>query len=187
MLQRALDRLGPFPTVVFDLDGTLVRLDVEWAAAREAMIDLAARRFKKAYKNRTVWGMLRDSMGEERATLDELLRSFEIEGGRRAQPLPLAGLPPLLRDKRLGVVTLNSRASSDAALAATGLDAFIEVTVAREDADRFKPDPEPLLLCIARLDGRPAESVFVGDRERDRQTARNAGAAYEAVEVLLRS
>lgn len=143
-----------------------------------------AGRFGRASEDRTVWTMLRDTTGEERQALDSVLRQYELEGGRRASRLPTAALLPHLT-KPTGVVTLNCRACAEEALRASGLRTHIQVIVAREDAQRLKPDPEPLLLCLERLGGTPEGAVFVGDRDRDRETAEAAGTAFLAVGDLL--
>lgn len=185
MIQRAVDRLRPFRAVIFDLDGTLVRLEVDWQAAQRAVARLAARGFGEDRADRTIWEMLRGARGREREALGQALGAFELEGGRRARRLPLAGVLPHLADRRVGVVTLNSRASCEEALRVTGLEGYVHAKVAREDARRLKPDPAPLLLCINLLEARPEESVFVGDRERDRETAQRANTAFLAAPDLL--
>ncbi len=102
----------------------------------------------------------------------------EMAGARKAERLPLAEVLPSLQDRGVGVVSLNSRASCMAALERTQLSEYVDVLVAREDSERMKPDPEPLLKCIALLEVEASEAVFVGDRERDRTTAREAGVKF---------
>ncbi|MFQ5986715.1 MAG: HAD family hydrolase [Thermoplasmata archaeon] len=183
-LQRAVDMLRPYAPVVFDLDGTLVRLEVDWQEARASLAQVT-HRFGKAPEDRTIWEMLRAATGEEGAALDRALRRFEMEGSKRARRLPMGDVLPHLSKGELGVVTLNCHACAAEALRATGLTPYIGAIVAREDTDRVKPDPEPLLLCVERLGGRPGQAVFVGDRERDRETAEAAGTAFLAVSDLL--
>ncbi|MEE9163262.1 MAG: HAD-IA family hydrolase [Thermoplasmata archaeon] len=184
-LERALGLLRPYAPVVFDLDGTLVRLQVDWGKARAALGRIAGR-FGRDLAGRTVWEMLREASGREAAALDQALRNYEIEGGARAVRLPIADVLPHLGEGAVGVVTLNCHACAEEALRSTGLSAFIGAIVARGDTTRLKPDPEPLLVCIQELGGEPGNAVFVGDRERDRETAEAAGTAFLAVHDLLR-
>jgi HAD superfamily hydrolase (TIGR01549 family) len=183
-LRRVLDRLGPFAPLIFDLDGTLVRLEVDWGEAQAALARIA-RRFGRTTENLTVWQMLREASESEAPTFSAALERYEIAGAARARPLPLADVLTHLTGKKVGVVTLNSHACAEEALRVTGLIRHVETIVAREDAPRMKPDPEPLHLCIKRLGGQPAGAVFVGDRERDRETAEAAGTAYLSVEDLF--
>ncbi|MEE9593659.1 MAG: HAD-IA family hydrolase [Thermoplasmata archaeon] len=170
--------------MVFDLDGTLVRLQVDWRDA-QAVLGRIARRFGQDPAGRTVWEMLREASGREAAALGAALGRFEIDGGARARPLPLADVLPHLTSKEVGIVTLNCHACAEEALRVTGVIRHIGAIVAREDTARLKPDPEPLLLCIKRLGGEPESAVFVGDRERDRETAEASGTAYFGVDELL--
>ncbi len=183
-LERAIELLRPFAPVVFDLDGTLVRLQVDWGKA-QADLGRIARRFGKESAGRTVWEMLREATGEEASALDRALRIYEMEGGARALRLPIADVLSHLGEGAVGVVTLNCHACAEEALRVTGLSAFIGTIVARGDTAHLKPDPEPLLLCIKRLGGAPEGAVFVGDRERDRETAEASGTAYFRVDDLL--
>ncbi len=135
-------------------------------------------------RDQSVWEILRRARGVEREELESILRGHEEEGARRATRLPLADLLPLLRDTPRGVVSLNARSACVLALERHGLTAHIQAVVAREDAARMKPDPEPLLRCLDRLGGSPPASVFVGDRGRDRVTAERAGTAFLRADEL---
>lgn len=178
MWERALEILSPYKAIVFDLDGTLVRLRVDWRVAQREMADLARSRAGVDYEGMTVWSMLRASQGDLRKALEAILQKREVEGAKMAERLPLADLLLHIRDRRVGVVSLNSRRSCEVALERTGLTDLVDALVAREDAERLKPDPEPLLKCIRILGSSPQESVFIGDRERDRMTAVRAGTVF---------
>lgn len=107
------------------------------------------------------------------AHLDELLEDFP-------------GTPELLAALHasgavVGVATSKRRVSAESTLRSAGLEGAIDVTVAMEDTALHKPSPEPLLLAVERLGGRPAEAVYVGDAVVDVRAARAAGMASIAV------
>ncbi len=170
--------LSGFQAVVFDLDGTLVVLGMDWEQTRKEMAATAITSFGEDLSEMTVWQMLRSVGGPERGILEGVLRRREIEGAYAAEKLPLADLLPSLRDQSVGVVSLNSRECCRVALESTGLRGYVDALVAREDSEKLKPDPEPLLKCIALLQANVSEAVFIGDRERDRLTARRARVAF---------
>lgn len=180
---RAVERLAPFEAVLFDLDGTLLVLDVDWTRAHREMVAFAAER-GHTVRERSVWGILRETQGLEREGVERILRRHEEEGARRSARLPLADLLPLLPGTARGVVSLNARSACLTALERHGLTPYLQAIVAREDATRLKPDPEPLLRCLERLGRSPAAAVFVGDRERDRETAERGGTAFLHVDAL---
>ena len=58
---------------------------------------------------------------------------------------------------------------------------FFEVTVAAEDTERHKPNPEPLLLALDRLGTAGDDAVYVGDSPFDVRAAKAAGIGSIAV------
>jgi pyrophosphatase PpaX len=84
--------------------------------------------------------------------------------------------------RSLGVVTAKRRATLALAFEVLPeLRRFFEVTVGAEDTERHKPNPEPLLLAIERLDEGAADAVYVGDSPFDVQAAKAAGMGSVAV------
>ncbi len=73
----------------------------------------------------------------------------------------------------LAVVTRNCTAAVRAVF--PDLLDFCPVFLAREDVPRVKPHPDHLLAAVARLGADPARTLMVGDHPMDIQTARNAG------------
>lgn len=58
------------------------------------------------------------------------------------------------------------------------LTRFFEVIVARDDTEKHKPDPEPILLACKKLGIKPEEAVYVGDAMFDFQAAKSAGTGF---------
>jgi len=56
-----------------------------------------------------------------------------------------------------------------------GFVAYFDIIITQELTEKHKPDPEPLLLACQKLNIKPAEAVYVGDRITDFETAKNAG------------
>jgi len=81
---------------------------------------------------------------------------------------------------------LNCEAACRIALETHAIDG-IGTVVGRDTVATEKPDPEPLLETVRRLDGDPADTVFVGDSERDERTAARAGVDYLDVPAWLRA
>ena len=56
-----------------------------------------------------------------------------------------------------------------------------EAIVSFETTRKHKPDAEPLLHAINKLDAKPEETVYVGDAMSDYECAKNAKVEYFAV------
>lgn len=76
---------------------------------------------------------------------------------------------------RTGVVTSKRRIPALAGMALTGLDEYIEVTVAVEDVAKPKPNPEPVHRALGLLHIRPENAVYVGDSWYDVMAGKEAG------------
>ena len=53
--------------------------------------------------------------------------------------------------------------------------------VGAEDTDRHKPEPDPVLEALRRIDAEPGEAVYVGDSPFDIRSGKAAGAFSIAV------
>jgi len=74
---------------------------------------------------------------------------------------------------RAGVATSKGREAAEETLQIVGVD--LPVTVAMEDTDVHKPNPQPLLLAAERLGAAGSSTVYVGDAVVDVLAARAAG------------
>lgn len=55
-----------------------------------------------------------------------------------------------------------------------GLDQYMAVAILADDTTKHKPDPEPLLECIKRLNFNPEDVIYIGDAFSDYQASHNA-------------
>ncbi|MFB6130883.1 MAG: HAD family hydrolase [Salinigranum sp.] len=183
MTETGLDAadLDAFDAVVYDLDGTLVRLAVDWEAVARDAVDLFAEEGVEI-EEADLWAML--DLAEEhdlRERLEAVIAAHEREGARRSDRLPLAerlpdhGVP-------LGVCSLNAEDACREALATHDLAPHVRTVVGRDSVERRKPDPEPLLATLRELGVDPGDAVFVGDSARDEEAARRAGVAFRYVD-----
>ncbi len=170
-----------YETLVFDLDGTLVRLAVDWEEVAGAVA--AALADRGVSPSGDLWTMLEtaDRTGHREA-VEAVIADFERDGARDSERLPAAGIVP----GGVGVCSLNCEAACRVALDVHDVGG-VEAVVGRDTVDTEKPDPEPLLEAIRRLDGDPGETLFVGDSERDEVTADRAGADFVYVSEWLRA
>jgi phosphoglycolate phosphatase len=178
-------------TLVFDLDGTLVRLAVDWDEAAEAVA--AALESRGVSPSGDLWTMLEtaDRTGHREA-VEAVLADRERDGARDSERLPAADTVPggadadAGADVDVGVCSLNCEAACRVALEVHDIGG-VDAVVGRDTVETEKPDPEPLLETVRQLGGDPAETLFVGDSERDEVTAERAGADYVYVSEWLRA
>jgi pyrophosphatase PpaX len=75
----------------------------------------------------------------------------------------------------LAIVTSRLPATTAEGLEKYELTGYFDLIVTCEDCKKFKPDPEPALIALARLGKRPEEALMVGDTRNDILCARRAG------------
>ncbi|MFB6361182.1 MAG: HAD family hydrolase [Halobacteriales archaeon] len=166
--------------VVYDLDGTVVRLAVDWSAVGEALRD----RFSEAgvaAEGWTVWDCYERARehGLESA-VNALLTEQELAGAEAAERL--AGADSLERlDRPAGVCSLNAEAACRVALERLELASAVDVIIGRDSVGPVKPDPAPLLAAVEALEVPPGDALFIGNREKDAETARRAGVPFRYV------
>jgi len=187
------------PTIVFDLDGTLVdtapdlvdtlnavlaRHDVppvSFAAAR-AMIGAGV----KPLLQRTLASKdIHPSAVELDALYGEYLKLYAEHIADRSRPFPgLTGAPDALAQQgcRLAVCTNKLEWLSLRLLDALGLATRFGAICGQDTFAMRKPDPDMLRLTIGRAGGDTAHAVMVGDSMTDVATARAANIPVIAVD-----
>lgn len=179
-----------WPYVVFDLDGTVVNtIPLIIASYEHAMWDVLGERTSPEEARGWIGQTLYATFGSRHPDhAQELIDSYVAWNTSHLAALleEFPGIPELLDGLSgagvvTGVATSKRRVSAQNSLKLAGLDARLPVTVAMEDSERHKPDPEPLLLAVAKVGGRPESAVYVGDAVVDVQAAKAAGMASIAV------
>jgi len=166
--------------VVYDLDGTLVDLDVDWAAVRRSVAAV----YEGAGADpsgRGLWELL--NAAEDHgiaAAVETAIADHERSGARSSRRLPLADRLAD-RDGPVAVCSLNCEDACRIALRRHDLLVDVDALVGRDTVPERKPSPAPLLATLDRLDDSlsPTEVLFVGDSDRDEETARRARANFE--------
>lgn len=166
--------------VVWDLDGTLVRLVVDWETVEAAIEDRLTEAGVPTHDH-SAWELLdaAEAAGVG-GSVHELIADYERDGAARSERLAGAdrlvecGLPS-------AVCSLNAEDACRIALDRHDLAGHVRAVVGRDSVDARKPDPGPLLAAVRALDAEPSRTLFVGDSDSDRVTAERAGTRFERV------
>jgi HAD superfamily hydrolase (TIGR01549 family) len=81
----------------------------------------------------------------------------------------------------VALVTSKSRQELSLSLPQLQLDTFIDAIVTADDTARHKPNPDPVLKAIERLQVAPEQVVYIGDTVFDISCGRAAGVRVAAV------
>ena len=180
---RASRRL---PTVLFDLDGTLIDsielilnsaryafeklerdcpTDEEWLAGVGIPLVTMFRRY--ARDEADCAALIAAYREYQLAHHDRLTRCYD-QVGETVEILRLRG-------HDIGIVTSKSEALALRGLAHVGLARHMDTIVGCDSSTKHKPDPEPVRIALHRLDASPEDAIFVGDSVHDVLAGNAAG------------
>lgn len=179
------------PTLLFDLDGTLVDTAPDLVGALFATCDSfevprpGYERARREVANGGL-GLIRLAFAEARdARQREAHRWFlDYYADHIADESTVFGpLVPLLNslDKPWGIVTNKPAKLTALLLDALELSQKVGCVVSGDTLSVSKPDPAPLLLAAESLQVSPHHCWYAGDHQRDIDAARNAGMTSIAV------
>lgn len=183
-------------TVIFDFDGTLATLNIDFAAMRTQIIDLIAAHNVPVdtVENLFALEMIeagrllieRTDPGDSLMFVEntyELIRQIEIEGARNGALFD--GIDDMLRELRsskiqTGIVTRNCLDAVQ--LICPDISGLCDIVVTRESTAQVKPHPEQLSLALRTLRADPLSAAMVGDHPMDIAVGKEVGAC--AIGVL---
>ncbi|HHT46416.1 MAG TPA: HAD-IA family hydrolase [Firmicutes bacterium] len=188
----------PFPQgIIFDLDGTLIDsvdhyYEIFCEGCCEAGLPTPQRDKVLDYMGRgfgywEIWEELLPE-GNSQMKKEELRKNFAFtlrDIWRRGYDQKInffsgvADVLSRLQESRvtMGVVTSSSYSNKMNIFKANGInpDRYFRSMITREDTTKHKPDPEPLLLCLERLQVTAKECLYVGDSPCDIIAGKKAG------------
>jgi phosphoglycolate phosphatase len=188
MMKQVLDGLE---AVLFDLDGTLVETNIDFALMKREMLALADRLDldSQPAKGMDILAIV-DYVEEQiearddrdravAARSDAMAKLQEIELGHSEKATEIASARNLVEalkahGVKVGIVTRNCRQAGLISLEASGLGTDF-IMLAREDVRKTKPHPDHLLEALKLLDASPEKSVMVGDHWMDVEGGKAAG------------
>ncbi len=180
------------PTVIFDLDGTLIDTAPDLTGALNRVLEEEGLPPVGQAETRRMVGrgaralieaaLIAAGAQPDQGRLSRLVGRYlaHYHAHIADESMPFDGVRPTLetlRDEgaRLGICTNKSFALSERLLDALDMRRYFDAVVGGDTLNVHKPDPGHLLETIRRAGGAPASAVMVGDSGPDFHAARNAG------------
>lgn len=195
MLGAMSTRPGPAPSVIFDLDGTLVDSEPNYyEAGRRLLVRHGVPDFTWEHHTRYIGISTRETLTALRAEygiatpVDELLADQDalyLELARSSTEVFPEMRKFVERLHQEGIATAvasgSSRAAIEAVLAGTGLGAYVTTYVSADEVAHGKPAPDVFLEAARRLGAAPGDCVALEDAAPGVAAAHAAGMRCIAV------
>lgn len=185
-----LSNLKNVKGVIFDFDGTIFDLKIDWKHLKGTLSDKFASfgytsNFTPLYPelNRLISVVQRDfnSSLAKKMELESLnlIKHYELEGMKNGKIKPFAArLLFLLKTSKIAVGIVSSNCKTVIYKTITENNLPVTTIIGREDVSKVKPDIEPINLCLKRMNLKSDDVIGVGNSKEDVNAYREAGIAY---------
>ncbi|MCW1296178.1 MAG: HAD family hydrolase [Candidatus Parvarchaeota archaeon] len=172
-----MEKLKGIKAILFDFDGTLVNIPINYKKIRLELkklflihgiktdFKIILKSIEKAYK-------IKDHEKVNKLVNEafSIVTKYEISGAKRAKEV--LGAHNLLKKLKehgfkIAIISRNSYESIEIALKKTKLDKYIDLIISREDVKKIKPHPEMIKKALGYLKLKSSEVLVVGDHLYD--------------------
>ncbi|MEM1575441.1 MAG: HAD family phosphatase [Nitrososphaerota archaeon] len=182
--------------IIFDLDGTLINLAFDYKKAKAEVISFLINSKvdeKVLDENKSIYlnieaaiDYIKKEFGEEYAKIIkekafDIVDKYEKEEIEKASLCDNAlNLINYIKSKgvKIAICTNNSRYTTFSILNKVNIANLIDVIVTRDDVEKLKPYPDPLLLACKKLNINPSEALYIGDSIVDLSAAKAVGMRF---------
>ena len=171
--------------IIFDLDGTIVDLDVNWKYLKQML----KKRYYNKYHEDCEFKSISECLNKivekrdetELSEIFKIVEDFELKTINRTEPIDeilyfIRNIEQLsfLLNIKLAILSLNTRKTIIKALKLFDILKNFSIIIGKEDVRKWKPDPEGLLKIKSYFNVEIHEIIYFGDKEKDLLTGKNA-------------
>jgi phosphoglycolate phosphatase len=176
-------------SIVFDFDGTLAELHLDFPAMKRQIRALAQEYFDYPLPVpsfpalewlETLVGSLQTSDAPAAWELEKraaaLIKDIELDAAYRGSLFPFTrSILQTLRQEGIKIAIITRNCEEAVRIVFPDLDRYCEGFLARDHVLRVKPDPDHLLRALETIAALPETALMVGDHPLDIQTGQRAG------------
>jgi phosphoglycolate phosphatase len=174
------DTLGGIELLIFDLDGTIIDLNVDWDGLKKELRDFCL----KNYNYQTTFTPLDEELislkhrlgPETYHRLIEIITRYELAGLRNGSlKKDIIDFIKGQTDKKMAIYSANTRKTIREVLNKNKLTDLFGCIMAKEDVLKPKPAFESLAKILQFYDLPPVKALFIGNDPKDKIAGDNAG------------
>ena len=183
--------------IVFDLDGTIVKLTADWHSLLKPLNTRYSKKYKKQGHFNSMTGLLNEivARGDEEELQHNfgIIQQYELEKITKNEPIKeviffinnkeLFGVNSAVK---LAVFSHNTRVTIIKSLQLAGVVKKFEFFIGREDVRAWKPEPEGLLKIRDHFQVLNEDMIYFGDLKKDLLAGANAGVESYFISDLIK-
>lgn len=177
-------------SLIFDFDGTLAELRLDFPAMKRRLKVLAQEYFPDALETpnvpalewlETLVAVLKERNRAEAAweleqRANALIKGIEIDAAHCGALFPFTrSLLNELREGGIKIAIITRNCEAAVRIVFPDLDRYCAGFLARDHVERVKPDPDHLLQALQHLAASSESALMVGDHPLDMQAGKSAG------------
>lgn len=167
--------------IIFDLDGVLVNLNIDWEGLRETLTEYLSENFGVVPElnplDATLDRVIKKLDNGAKKEVYKIIENYELADIDNAEPInKTKGLVEKLKKerKRLAVFSVNTRKAVKKSLEMLGLKNYFDFIIAKEDVNKHKPDPEGLERIVKDSGLEKNKILFIGNDWKDKESGRRS-------------
>ncbi|MEM4336347.1 MAG: HAD-IA family hydrolase [Candidatus Anstonellales archaeon] len=171
-----------FKHVIFDLDNTIVALNVEWDSARKEVIEYIKQIGVRieSEEHFSLWEMpfRVPQFRKHKKEIDKIFEKWERKAIEEGKPQKIGYAVELIEKingKVMGIVSNNTHSTIELILGNIGIRDKFKYVIGRDDTFEIKPLPGIVEMAIKKSGVPKEESLFVGDSRWDFIAGSSAG------------
>ena len=182
--------------IVFDLDGTLVKLAADWHHIKKALSDRYFKIYGEKCEFKHISGCF-DYVVEKKDERElnnffKVLEDFEMRNISNNKEIEASiffinnlNEFEVPNDIKLAIFSLNTRKTIINSLKMARIYDKFDYIVGREDIRKWKPSPDGLLKIMEYFGVNREDMIYFGDLQKDIITGNNAGVESYLVEEII--
>ena len=182
--------------IVFDLDGTIVKLSVDWGNLNRLLNnrynDVYGENYEFVHISACLDHVVDKDDETELQNFFEMLEEYEMKSIKSNENIDetlffINNLSKFEVPKsiKLAILSLNTRKTILESLKVAGINKKIDFIIGREDVRKWKPNPEGLLKIRDHFNVKEKDMMYIGDLEKDVVTGNNAGIVTFLIDDLI--
>ncbi len=183
--------------IIFDLDGTIVDLDVDWGNLKIIL----SQKYSNIYSDSCEFESISHCLSEivkkdDNDVLNnfiDIVRDYELKNLHKSvllnetiffiKNLELFGIE---KETNIAVFSLNTRQAIMEALKLANIINKIDFIIGREDVREWKPEPAGLLKIQNHYNVEKNQMIYFGDLKKDVITGQNAGIEAHLIDEITK-